>query len=1506
MEEINYNKYNNMPLEDALNNLKVQKQRLSELKEKQRYLVENDPNNEQLKNEFNKEWKAILGEISDIYALNENMNRINESSNNKASNKDKNMGMGADSYSYERDLADNPTIDDIKGFLTDYNSESNSEGESSYKRRVLRNQRKKNIQDRYFEVLSRNLQNMNVKDNYNNSPRMMNQKDDRMRYDDLDFMKKSGRFLEDYDETGKRLVNNRISKKSSIDNMDSLNDISDRSGPIIDEEMLKDLNDIKELNKAIQRSNLIDDYDELEMLKNRRMPPPPSNSGVVNPINSSPMNYEFIEKLPSNSAYMMDNFEGSSDHGFNPARTPLPSSPMSMNMNLKHHNRTKRHVDPAPMDELDDYIDVNALRSGGSNSGMINKRNKNPMLGFDMPPMPSSMLDTNYMDNRSDRVYSSPSLMSKHSITNSPNLMSGGLPSPMARPTMGTPTMQTAMNPMMNNMAPTMPNMNGMGGMSSRLNAGMGPGMGMMSNEAAMEWNQLEEELNEEDGEDELDSDIDDLFDNPKSKEYKGNKALKLLGVGAKSGAINRNKGRNPYAVKHQNISVVPKQNYIPMSGIGMGKSPYMMNESRSLDNIASLNNMNSPYSPDKSTNLTSFMSAPDKLNNLGGMNMNMNMNMNMGMGMGMNMGNGSGSVNNEGKAIKVLGIKNKKPSAINTNPMMSMDYGSGVNASFMINNNMKGFANGNSPGDLISPINKVGYEHIPVHGVGNPLSAGNNKSPFNPRSRNNFNQNENVAKRYNDPHNKSFGYDESMMSMNSNNSGGHRRSNSNSNNNNNSNNSINNNNNSNSSIDRFDFSRPRDPKNMRPEDKLDAIILPSLTVTMKQITIHELTTSTSKNILTSGYLLKRSSSLFKKWKHRYFILCSDHLYCFASNQPNEKSLLAIPITKDAVVRAHTEENKYIIIFIAVWYEFSIVQKEFYFQAINEEEMNLWVKQIKMAITVEKFKRTSLPKVPELPMSLLENLKNANTSGNTSGNISSFESYKMSNSHPNMNSLSEEATYRNSNSNDYELSIESNGNNQRNSNSNRISNGTAGNGNSLNRQKEHLSISTTNSINNPENTSLASIPSTQAKIFSNNNKYEEHRNSGLHQRINDIKMESKHDSMNSNSNLSISSSKNSFTNDTNATLKNNSPIVTPKSAEPKKEKIEYPARISSNNHKNRHKRPYKSKHDMEKYLRRKEHSSKNKRVSTENILKHLSLDDTNVNTSSSTDNNDLRFYNKDLDFSDEEDLSILMDEDFMNKSKMAENSFYIHSGDEKSFNNSIDYSISGKNNKTSDLNLNYNKVIITEISRKDSDGAERFVRPRKHHRSRSEGSNLKSFSSISSSSKKESHRHSFNSGVSDEETNLSMYQEILSSNKTNYRISHGNLTMKSNDDDNDMDDNKNRKINNNKKKDDDDYSKSEDDDDDEEEAFRRMENLKNNKPSQNFDADKKISISKSFSSFMNEFDEKIKNNETDESIENDSTIKDETNNINNSTTPTEEYFNKALTELAALSSLSKK
>jgi len=1469
MEEINYNNYNNMPLEDAITNLKIQKQKLSELKEKQRYMVENDPNNEQLKDEFNKEWKAVLGEISDIYALNENMNRINESSNNKGSNKEKNMGMGADSYSYGRDLSDHPTIDDIKGFLTDYNSESNSEGESSYKRRVLRNQRKKNIQDRYLEVLSRNLQNINRND-YNDSSRMLNQKEDRMKYDDLDFMKKGGRFLDDYDETGKRLVNSRISKKSSIDNMDSLNDISDRSGPIINEDMLKDLNDIKELNKAIQRANLIDDYDDLEMLKNRHIPPAPSNSGVVNAMNSSPMNYEFIEKIPSNSAYMMDNFEGSSEHSFNPARTPLPSSPMNMNMNLKHHNRSKRHVDPAPMDDLDDYIDVNALRSGSSNSGMMTKRNKNPMLGYDIPPMPP-MLDTNYMDNHSDRVYSSPSLMSKHSITNSPNLMAGSLPSPMARPTVGTPTMQTPMNPMMNNMN----GMNSpMGGMPSRLNTGMAPGMSMMSNAAAMEWNQLEEELNEEDGEDELDSDIEDLFDNPKSKEFKGNKALKLLGVGAKSGAINRNKysnqGRNPYAVKHQNISVVPKQNYVPMSGIGMGKAPYMMNESKSLDNIAAMNNMNSPYSPDKSANLPSYMSVPDKLNNISGMNMNMSMSMNMGMG------NGNGSVNNEGKAIKVLGIKSKKPSAINTNPLM--DYGNGVNASFIINSNVKGFSNSNSS-DLISPITKVGYEHIPINGVGNPLSGGSNKSsPYKSdyRSRNNFTPNENSLKRYNDPHNKSFGYEESMMSINSNNSGvGHHRSNSNVNINNSNNNS------GNTSIDRFDFSRPRDPKSMRPEDKLDAILLPSLTVTMKQITIHELTTSPSKNILTSGYLLKRSSSLFKKWKHRYFILCSDHLYCFASNQPNEKSLLAIPITKDAVVRAHTDENKFIIIFIAVWYEFSIVQKEFYFQAINEEEMNLWVKQIKMAITVEKFKRTSLPKVPELPVSLLENLKNANTSGNSSGNISSFESYKVTNSHPNINSMSEETIYRNSN--DYDVSVDGNGNR----NSNRISNS------SFNRQREHLSISTTNSMNNLENTSLASIPSTQAKIFSNN-KYDDHRNSGHHQRISDIKRESKHDSVNSNSNVSISSSKNSFTNDTNTTLKNNSP-VTPKSSDSKKEKLEYPTRISSNNHKSRHKRPYKSKQEIEKYLKKKEHSSssKNKRVSTENILKHLSLDDTNPNTSSSTDNNDLRFYNKDLDFSDEEELSILMDEDFMNKSKMAENSFYIHSGDEKSFNNSIDYSISGKGK--SDLNLNYNKVIITEISRKDSDGADRFVRPRKHHRSRSEGSNLKSFSSISSSSKKDnSRRNSFNSTISDEETNLSMYQEILSSNKTNYRISHGNVTMKSNEDDSYNDDKKNKDKNKAK--------------DEEEEALRKMEKLKNDIASKNYDDDKKISISKSFSSFMNEFDEKIKNSETDESIENDSTIKyDATNNdINNSTTPTEEYFNKALTELAALSNLSKK
>jgi len=141
MEDIKQSRYNNM--ESAIQNLKYQKRRLSELKEKQKYLIENDPNNSKLKEEFNKEWKAILGEISDIYALNENLYRMNESSGNKASNKERNMGMdGGDFYDVRKN---DPTIDEIKGFLTDYNSESNSEGESAYHRRIMR-QRKKKMQ----------------------------------------------------------------------------------------------------------------------------------------------------------------------------------------------------------------------------------------------------------------------------------------------------------------------------------------------------------------------------------------------------------------------------------------------------------------------------------------------------------------------------------------------------------------------------------------------------------------------------------------------------------------------------------------------------------------------------------------------------------------------------------------------------------------------------------------------------------------------------------------------------------------------------------------------------------------------------------------------------------------------------------------------------------------------------------------------------------------------------------------------------------------------------------------------------------------------------------------------------------------------------------------------------------------------------------------------------------------------------------------------------------------
>jgi len=196
-----------MPIEEAIESLKIQKQKLSELKEKQRYMVQNDPDNEKLKDEFNKEWKDILGEIQDIYALNENINKINESSMIKQTSKDKNMNMEGGMMKRSED----PNIEEIKGFLTDYNSESNSEEESSYKRRMMRNQRKKNIQDRYFEVMSRNLQNIKPNsyedggyDKYDNKLKLDELMENR---DRIDFTTSGGRFLDDYDENGHRIVN---------------------------------------------------------------------------------------------------------------------------------------------------------------------------------------------------------------------------------------------------------------------------------------------------------------------------------------------------------------------------------------------------------------------------------------------------------------------------------------------------------------------------------------------------------------------------------------------------------------------------------------------------------------------------------------------------------------------------------------------------------------------------------------------------------------------------------------------------------------------------------------------------------------------------------------------------------------------------------------------------------------------------------------------------------------------------------------------------------------------------------------------------------------------------------------------------------------------------------------------------------------------------------------------------------------------------------------------------
>jgi len=333
----------------------------------------------------------------------------------------------------------------------------------------------------------------------------------------------------------------------------------------------------------------------------------------------------------------------------------------------------------------------------------------------------------------------------------------------------------------------------------------------------------------------------------------------------------------------------------------------------------------------------------------------------------------------------------------------------------------------------------------------------------------------------------------------------------------------------------------------------------------------------------------------------------------------------------------------------------------------------------------------------------------------------------------------------------------------------------------------------------------------------------------------------------------------------------------------------------------------------------------------------------------------------------------------MNKSKLAENSFYIHDDDKSLNENSIDKGKFGDIN-----NLNYSKVFITEISRKDSDGAERFIHQGNHQRHHSEGSNLKNITSLADEDKerdrerdrerererdrnrdrererdrnrdrdrerdRERYRErerererenkykrrssyiSVNSG-DEEDGDLSMYQEILSSQKTNYRISRGNLTIKT--------ENGEEKVKpSNKKKH---YSVDSSisscsvptpsfstpsmttpsltspslsfqsqtqtiQEDDDEEAKKRMDDLK--RDTQLTDADKKISISKTFSSFMNQFDEEIKkDNEEEISIDNESTIKNESNKNDDLSpiTPTEEYFNKALSELAALSNLSKK
>jgi len=1156
--------------------------------------MENDPDNIELKEQYEKEWNEVVAEIKEINEYNEHMKRINETSDEKVDAKDNNMSFAGDISR----RGDQPTIDEIKVLLTDNNSVSEDELQQHNK---IQNDYKKYIQERYNDMMSH-------RPNTNGLIRSRNT------------FNKAKPLLDEYEE-----------------------EIGNNSGENRNENILKDLNDIKELNIAIQRSNF--SGDDIEMMKNRALPPTPVTTGVSTP--DTPLKYQYSNDSPSRpldtfdtaSDRHNDNYDTLSNRGYespdyvsykrstvggymdnqnDAAYYPSPGmNPMNVNPGMSEAaalewDQLKREVETEELiklEKLENSSDIDIDIDMDVNMGMPMGRNRGMPMGMNRG-MPMGMNRGMPMDMGMNRGM--------------PMGMSRGMPMDMGMPmgmNRGMP-MDMGMPMGMNRGMPMDIGRNM--GMNRGMPIDMGMNMGM----------DMEMELNMN-----MDS-VTDIMES--NNEYKGNKALKLLGVVSSpqgknkyGGPTSPTKPNRPYISPthpymspnqpfppNQKISMVPPSEFIPMSGIGMGKNPVRIgevrNDPRYMNDMALMNHAN--------------RASLERLNN---------------------------PLNPPSKPYKALGI--------NTN---------------IINNNTP--------------------EHTPVlkNSLNSPLTS---KQTINNRNSSTFGG---PVKRINEIRNSSQELvNDSMLSSNSNTSNG--------------NNGKTKRYSKNRATNSIDFSRPRDPKEMKPEEKLDAMLLPSLT-TLRQVSINELVAKNAKNILVSGYLLKRSSSLFKKWKQRYFILCAENLYCFASENPKERALTCIPITKDAVVRTQVEDNKYIFVFIAVWYEFNIVQREFYLQTNTEEEMNLWVKQLKMAINVEKLKRTSLPKVPEIPPTVVEtnkryskrnsNFDNNNSNITANNNSVSNTAAKYGGSAR----TSEEITYRNNESFDSDE-------------------------NSLN------SSSIPSIVNEAFIRSSPSSPTSQTQSSSEDELVFPTRVSSA-----DKESRLRHQILKNQQELEklYNRNKERASNYSESYSRSSSKQDTPTN------RSHHSSRSSHTNHSNYSNRSNHSHHSSSK------HESNYSIDPNEKILKNLNLDD---------DPNDQILKNLNLD--DLSDSDSDDDNNYSEKNRMSNKNNYNPREENRM-----------KAREGNPKNENINRA--------------RMRRQNQHQRTRS-GSNSFNKNEATNNSNISNNNSTFNhnnnssivnrsetiviDGNSDENANLFVYQKILSTNKTNYRFDGESMSMKNSD-----------------------------------------------------------------------------------------------------------------------------